>query len=303
MRIGLIQVDGKLPNLVLMKISAWHKQQGDTVELLKPDDVLKGQDLFNNPEKLYAAVVFRKNKRIGLKLARMGASVGGTGWWLYKKLPSEIEKIKPDYDLYGIDYGMGYLSRGCIRTCGPCVVWRKEGKIHHVAWPEELVNPRSKKITIMDGCLNGSPHWKEKVRWIIDNGYEVDITQGMDIRIIDDEAAKLIVSMRHSGRIHFAFDHVDYEFEVRNGIEKMLKTGIHPDRLTFFVLTNYNSTFDQDMKRIKILEEYGVNPFVMVYDRDNAPQKIKDLQRWCDSIPPIRKVCSFEDYNPKEKAV
>jgi hypothetical protein len=300
MHIGLIDVDSLIPNLVLMKLSAWHKSKGDTVQLLKPDDVLLGQDLFNKPDKVYAAIVFRKNRIIGLRLARVGVNVGGTGWWLYKNLPAEIESIKPDYSLYGITYGMGYLSRGCINTCGPCVVWRKEGPIHHVAWPEELVNPLSKDIVICDGCFNGSPYWQKKSEWIIDNDYTVDVTQGMDIRIVNDRAAELITAMKHRNKIHFAFDHIGYETEVRRGIETMLKTGIHPERLTLYVLTNYNSTFADDMKRIKILEEYGVNPYVMVYDKDNAPRQIKDLQRWCNSRPPIRKVCRFEDYDPRK---
>lgn len=220
MRIALIQVDGKLPNLVLMKLSAYHKARGDDVILYRnPDDYLLGRDLFNSIDKSYAAVVFRENRKTGLKLARAGVSVGGTGWWLYKSLPNEVETMKPDYDLYGIDYGFGYLSRGCIRRCGPCVVWRKEGYIHHVAWPEELVNPRSKEIVIMDGLFNGSPFWKKKARWFIDNDYKIDVTQGMDIRLVDEEAAEIIATLRHSGYIHFAFDHVSIEPAVRNGID------------------------------------------------------------------------------------
>lgn len=112
MHIGLVDVDSKIPNLVLMKLSAWHKSQGHTTELLKPADILNGQSLFSKPDKVYAAIVFRENRKIGVWLARMGVNVGGTGWWLYKNLPAEIEAIKPDYDLYGIDYGMGFLSRG-----------------------------------------------------------------------------------------------------------------------------------------------------------------------------------------------
>lgn len=313
MHVGLIDVDSKIPNLVLMKLSAWHKAQGDTVQLLKPNDVLNGQDLFNKPDKLYAALVFdgnvskesKANFAIVQQLIRMGVEVGGTGVDrpdedYFTALPPEVEAMRPDYSLYGITYGMGFLSRGCIRRCGPCVVWRKEGYVRHVAWPWEIVNPLSKELVIMDGIFNASPYWEEKAEWLIDNGYTVDITQGMDIRKVDDRAAELIKALKHRNKIHFAFDHISYETEMRQGIEKLIKAGFRADDLTFYVLVNYDSTFEQDMQRINIIEEYGANPYVMIYNKLNAPQKIRWLQRWCNSRPPIRKVCRFEDYDPRK---
>jgi hypothetical protein len=301
LHVGLIDIDSKIPNLVLMKLSAWHKSQGHTTELLKPADVLKGQNLFVQWDKLYGAVVFADNQPLARKLFANGVEVGGTGWYLFKQLPDEVELIMPDYDLYGIDYGMGYLSRGCIRECGPCVVWRKEGYVHHVAWPWEIVNPRSKELVIMDGIFNGSPNWTEKAEWLIDNGYTVDITQGMDMRIISKRAAELIKALKHRNKVHFAFDHIDYELEIRKGIEELLKAGFRADELTLYVLVNYDSTFEQDMRRIGIIEEYGANPYVMIYNKLNAPKQIRNLQRWCNSRPPIRKVCRFEDYDPSGK--
>ena len=312
MLIGLIQIDGKLPNLALMKLSAWHKAQGDEVTLLTPDDVLNGQDLFAQPDKIYAAVIFdkdvsrqtRKNAAIARRLNYVGVEVGGTGWdrpdeGFITALPAEVEKIRPDYDLFGIDYGMGFLSRGCIRRCGPCVVWRKEGYVHHVAWPEELVNPRSKLIVVLDGIFNASPHWQEKAQWFIDNDYTIDLTQGMDIRSVDDRAAELICAMKHRSKVHFAFDHIGDEQAVRRGLEILIKAGMRSDTLTLYILTNYDSTFEQDMRRIQIVEEYGANPYVMIFNKAKAPKQIRDLQRWCNSRPPIRKVCRFEDYDPK----
>ena len=301
MHIGLVDVDSKIPNLVLMKLSAWHKLQGHTVSLLRPKDVLTSMFLWDNPDKLYAAVVFRKNRGIGLRLARMGINVGGTGWWLYKNLPAEIEAMKPDYDLYGIDYGMGFLSRGCIWKCGPCVVWRKEGPIRSVAWPDDLKNPKSKGMVLLDGCFNASPFWKEKAMQIIDRGYRVDFTQGLSVRLVDQEQAEIIAAMKHTKRIHFAFDHIDYEPKVRHGIELLLKQGIHPDQLSFYILVNYNSTIDQDLKRIAILDEYGVNPFVMVYNKERAPQQLLYLAIWCNKYQ-TKKSCKFEDYDPQYRS-
>ncbi len=300
MHVGLIDVDSKIPNLALMKLSAWHKERGDSTELLTPDDVFKGQNLFIKPDKLYAAVVFRENRRIGLRLAWLGADVGGTGWWLFKSLPSEIEKIRPDYDLYGIDYGMGFLSRGCIRNCQFCVVPRKEGAIRDVAWPDEIANPKSKELILLDNNFLASPLWREKSQQIIDRGYKVDFTQGMDIRLVDQEKAEYLATMKHRKRIHFAFDHIGLETEVRAGIELLLKAGIHHDRLSFYILVNFNSTFEQDLKRIAILDEYGVNAFVMIYNKAGASQKIKHLARWCNKYQ-TKKSCRFEDYDPSGK--
>lgn len=302
MHVGLVDIDSKIPNLVLMKLSAWHRKQGHTTELLKPADVLGGQNLFVQWDKLYGAVVFADNQAIARKLYANGVEIGGTGWNLLKNLPNEIEHMKPDYDLYGITYGMGFLSRGCIWQCGPCVVWRKEGSIHHVAWPDDLMNPKSKEIVLLDGCFNASPFWKEKAAQIIDRGYRVDFTQGLSIRLVDQEQAEIITAMKHRKRIHFAFDQIEYEPEVRRGIELLLKAGMRVDNLTFYILTNYNSTFEQDMRRVEIIEEYGANPYVMIFDKKNAPRRIKDLQRWCNSRPPIRKVCRFEDYDPQHRS-
>lgn len=302
MHVGLIDVDSKIPNLVLMKLSAWHKAQGDTVQLLKPNDVLLGQSLFDKPDKLYAAAVFDWSRDLVDQLQAIGAEVGGTGWNLTKVLPNEIETMKPDYDLYGINYGIGFLSRGCIWQCGPCVVWRKEGPIRSVAWPGDLKNPRSNEMIYLDGCFNASPFWKEKAMQIIERGYRVDFTQGLSIRLIDQEQSELIAGMKHRKRIHFAFDHIDYEPEVRRGVELLLRRGVHPDRLSFYILVNYNSTIEQDLKRIAILDEYGVNSFVMVYNKASASQQIKHLARWCNKYQ-TKKSCKFEEYDPKKRKV
>lgn len=302
MRIGLIHIDGKLPNLALMKLSAWHKAQGHEVELLKPDDVLKGQSLFGARDKLYGATVFTDSRPIANNLARIGVEVGGTGWDLVKRLPPEVEAVKPDYELYGINYGFGFTSTGCIRTCEFCVVPIKEGGIKEVAWPSELINPLSNELILLDNNYLASPLWREKSQQIIDHGYKVDFTQGLDIRLLGKEQADYLAAMKHRKRIHFAFDHLGIERDVRTGIELLLSKGIHHDRLSFYILVNFNSTIEQDLKRIAILDEYGVNSFVMVYDKQHAPQKIKHLARWCNKYQ-TKKSCTFAEYDPRKRRI
>jgi hypothetical protein len=280
-----------MPNLALMKLSAWHKSQGHSVVF--PYDY---QDMFApQVDKVYASVVFSENREQAGYYAKLGAEVGGTGWDLTKCLPPEIEAIKPDYSLYGVDYGLGFTSRGCIRQCSFCVVPVKEGSIRHVCMPSDLINPNSKELILLDNNFLASPLWREKARQIIDNGYKVDFTQGLDIRLVNQEEAEYIAAMKHRKRIHFAFDHLGLERDVRHGVELLLKQGIHPDRISFYILVNFNSTLEQDLQRIAVLDEYGVNSFVMVYDKANAPKRIKHLARWCNKYQ-TKKSCKFKDY-------
>jgi len=277
MRIGLIQVDGKLPNLALMKISAWHKAKGH--EVVFPYDY---QNIFcGHVDKVYAAVVFTENRQQAEHYASLGA---------------EIESMKPDYTLYGIDYGMGFTDRGCFRTCEFCIVPEKEGFIHHVAMPIELLNPLSDRLKLLNNNSLASPMWEQVAKQIIDLKIKVDFTQGNDIRLMNKRNAELLASMRHEKRLHFAYDNLESTDQVMRGIELLGKAGIKPYRLTFFVLTNFNSTFEDDMLRVQNLINAGVNPYVMIYDKQEAPKQIRHLQRWCNSVPPIRRVCSFEDY-------
>ncbi|WP_333594375.1 radical SAM protein [Anaerospora hongkongensis] len=302
MRVGLIHIDGKLPNLALMKLSAWHKAQGHQVDLLKPDDVLLGQSLFAQWDKLYGATVFTDSRTIAERLARIGVEIGGTGWDLVKRLPPEVEAVKPDYELYGINYGFGFTSTGCIRKCEFCVVPIKEGGIKEVAWPSDLINPLSNELILLDNNYLASPLWREKSQQIIENGYKVDFTQGLDIRLVGQEQAEYLAAMKHRKRIHFAFDHLGIERDVRTGIELLLSKGIHHDRLSFYILVNFSSTIEQDLQRIAILDEYGVNSFVMVYDKQHAPQKIKHLARWCNKYQ-TKKSCTFAEYDPRKRRI
>ena len=127
MKIGLVDVDGhRFPNLALMKISAWHKNYGDTVEWAGS---LEHYDV------VYMAKVFTFTPDDIQSYQADEIVKGGTGYDLISKLPNEIESCYPDYNLYGIeDTAYGYLSRGCPRKCQFCIVAEKEGmRAHKVA--------------------------------------------------------------------------------------------------------------------------------------------------------------------------
>ncbi|MEI3499941.1 MAG: hypothetical protein V8Q39_00220 [Anaerovoracaceae bacterium] len=119
MKIGLIDVDGHsgFPNLALMKISAWHKQQGDDVEWWIG---LKKYD------RVYMSKVFTFSPDVDAVIQAGEIVQGGTGYKDYRNLPQEIELTFPDYSIYpDYKHAIGFLTRGCIRSCPWCIVPQK----------------------------------------------------------------------------------------------------------------------------------------------------------------------------------
>jgi radical SAM superfamily enzyme YgiQ (UPF0313 family) len=149
-RILLVDADSKIPNLALMKISAWHKEHGDNVALLRGSQIV----LSDKPDKVYASIVFKKNAHaldhLSSAYPDINIDIGGSGYDLKKELPSEMENMKPDYSLYPeYDYSIGFSSRGCFRDCHFCVVPIKEGMFRKVNHPENWYNPEYKKNGIL----------------------------------------------------------------------------------------------------------------------------------------------------------
>jgi len=280
MKVLLVDVDGKMPNLALMKISAYHKGKGDVV----------GFDI-SRPNKVYISCVFSHNRSKALGLAQFWQSigveveVGGSGVDLTTKLPDEIEHTRPDYSLYGIRYSVGFTSRGCIRNCPWCIVPKKEGSIREWAPIDEFYVPYWRKLLLYDNNFLASPKWYEKLREIIARKIKICFNQGLDIRLIDKENAKLLVKCHYYDdqfkvrRLYFAFDLPEIEDQVLHGIETLKKAGIPPSHLMFYVLVGYNTTYHEDMHRINLLIKEGVLPYVMPYNnrKDNY---YPHLARW-----------------------
>lgn len=289
------------PNLALMKLSAWHKAHGDTVLPLNSG---------SPADRRYASAVFSWNRREAEKWAQLGAVVGGSGVNLTNTLPPDVEAMKPDYSLYGIDYGWGYLMRGCIWTCEFCIVPKKEGRPREVAAISDLVNAESSRKRPFVVLLDNEFFWKE--RWAIDRlqefaerGIDFCPSQGLDVRVLTRPlvcalAASPFWNLSHSRRqITFAFDDLKIERQYRRGVE-MLLTKIKAWQLQSFVLVGFNSTIAQDLDRIRIIRSYGIDPFVMVYrsqtDGKMSPDReLRDLARWVNRR--IYKVCEFYEYS------
>lgn len=313
MAIGLIQVDGKLPNLALMKISQYYKQLGEVVEFVKPGRTY---------EKMYASVLFSWNREKALQLQRHypEIEIGGTGWDLEKELPQEIECMNPDYNLYTVeqvavqirhgirsadstwrkaqaivDMGIGFTSRGCVRQCEFCVVPKKEGALRQDRSISELLNPRSNVLTLYDNNLTADPHCLDKLQEIKERGLTVDLSQGIDIRLLTDEQAVSLSKVRHLRSIHYAWDLMKYERQVIAGIKRLSKY-IKPYRQMCFVLVGFNATPEEDMYRIETLRALGVDPYVMKFNSRKDKPFLNHFARWANGR--FYKTCSFDEYSP-----
>ena len=277
MKILLVQADGKLPNLALMKLASWHKTQGDEIGFGIPD-----------PERVYISVVFKQNRQNALGIQKLypNAEVfyGGPGYDLENELPEMAEFAMPDYTIYPkMDFSMGFTTRGCIRNCYFCIVPEKEGPLTIWQHPREFHNPAFKKILLLDNNWLADKSWfMETSQWIRDQGLALR-EGGMDIRLLDDDMASRLSELRFYEPLHFAFDHDSDAQAVSDGIKLLKAHGINVrHNVEFYVYVNGPEQFESGLARCRQLKDWGTNPFVMYnLDAQKTPE-IKRLQRWAN---------------------
>lgn len=306
MKIGLIDVDGhNFPNLVLMKLSAWHKAQGDSVEWYQP--MFSG-----HMDKVYMSKVFSFTPDYEYFIDADEVIRGGSGYAIslvngkeiYNKsldtpLPDEIEHMYPDYSIYNItDTAYGFLSRGCPRGCSFCHVEAKEGrKSYKVADLSEFWSGQ-KNIVLCDPNILACRDWKDLLQQLIDSKAWIDINQGLDIRLMTTEKAEMIKQMKVK-ELHFAWDrYEDKDIIVPKFQEFKQITKLDIRKLIVYVLCNYDTTIEQDLERIYTLRELGYWAYVMLYDKEHIPRghTYKKLQRWVNNRFIFAKCKTFEDY-------
>lgn len=289
---GLIDVDGhNFPNLALMKISAWHKQQGDNVEWCSP--ILPY-------DKIYMSKVFTFTNDFTTCLNAPQIVKGGTGYGLDNKLPAEIETMYPDYSLYRItNTAYGYMTRGCPRGCPFCIVADKEGKqSYKVADLSQFWNGQ-KEIKLLDPNLLACKDSIDLLQQLVDSKSWVDFTQGLDIRLMTDKATDLISRIKLK-MVHFAWDREKDSEKIIDNLRNFKEaTGIDRRKAAVYVLTNYETDFEFDLFRVYKLRELGYDPYVMIYNKDKAPRKVRLLQRWVNNKIIFQSCEKFEDYDPR----
>ena len=293
MRIGLCDIDShNWPNLCLMKLSAYHKARGDHVEWWRPE---------GRYDRVYKSRVFTDTySQDTITVTNAGEVVcGGTGYGPGPNLPDEVEHTYPDYSIYpqfsGIAYG--FLSRGCPRNCGFCLVSDKEGRRSiQVADLAEFWNGQ-KEVKLLDANLLACPDHEKLILQLAESRAYVDFSQGLDIRLITPDNVALLNRVR-TKTVHFAWDNPDMDLTpyFRRFLELTAIKNFRKRKV--YVLTNYGSTHEQDLYRVETLRGMGYDPYVMVYDRPSAPPITRQLQRWVNNKRIFHTVPSFADYIP-----
>lgn len=290
-----------------MKLSAWHKAQGDSVEWYEP--LTSG-----HMDRVYLSKVFSFTPDYQYGIDSDEIIRGGSGYAIslvdgkevYDKsadndLPYEIEHIYPDYSLYPDltkDTAYGFLTRGCPRGCDFCHVEAKEGRCSvKVADLSEFWRGQ-KNIVLCDPNLIACKDWKDLLQQLIDSRAKVDFNQGIDIRLMTEEKAEMLSKLRVK-RIHFAWDRYEDKdmilpkFQMFKDISKWGYS-----KLCVYVLTNFDTTFEQDLERVYTLRNMGYDPYIMVYDKAHTTTKdnVRRLQRWVNNRILFRAVPTFEQY-------
>lgn len=293
MRIGLIDVDGHhFPNLPLMKLSAHHKAMGDVVEWYTP--------FTDRYDRVYCAKVFSTTPDYDLVINADEVIRGGTGYAIRgESLPDEIEHIYPDYSLYGIeDTAYGFLSRGCPRGCSFCIVGDKEGRRSvKVANLDEFWRGQ-KNIVLCDPNILACRDWGDLLGQLAKSKAKVDINQGLDARLLTEAKIDALNEIRLDN-VHFAWDNIADGDAILPKLEmwaRLTKRKPRGHNAIVYVLSNFDSTIEQDLDRIYRLRDLGYWAYIMLYDKGNADKEHRRMQRWCNNRAIFAKCERFEDY-------
>lgn len=316
MRIGLIDCDShNFPNLPLMKLSAYYKSLGHEVSFAEMDQYY---------EHLYISKIFTESQEPILP-AHGIVYRGGSGYDLQNHLPDEIEHCYPDYGLYPAmtkNTAYGFLTRGCPRKNHPfCITPEKDGcRSRKVADLTEFWAGQ-KNIVLLDQNLLACPERIELLQELANSGAAVDFNGGLDVRFMD---ARMMDAFRKIKVKEYRFAWDDPKERLEDQFRLFARSGLRGQRRCLvYVLTNYWSSMEEDLRRVYLLRRLGFFPFIMIYDKqkyvdgnghwlpDVAKRYSRDqlrkfkicqhMQRWC-SRPYIWGKCpDFSDYEPYKR--
>lgn len=295
-RILLIDADSTIPNLALMKISAYHKSIGDIV----------GFDV-EDPDKVYCSIIFKKNRHMadGLRFLYPNADIdiGGSGYDLKKTLPEYIESMTPDYTIYPENKSYyGFTSRGCIRHCPFCIVHDKEGGFRRIygtvddALESIMGGGGLTEITFLDNNILADKRWFIELCNTLHSRFpkmKVDFNQGLDIRLIDDESARALSKLRPITKWKFAFDMMSYKDKVTKGIEILNRYIKVRSMVLFYVYVDGDYQIPDAVARCRILKENGATAYAMLNLDVEHTKRMKTFKRW--TRPWLFWSCDFDE--------
>ena len=258
------------PNYALMKISAWHKAQGDTVEWWNP---------LYKYDRIYSSKVFDFTP-VDPYLPE-DAIRGGTGYRdipMDKTLPPEIDSMFPDYSIYPeCDYAIGYLTRGCPNNCRWCVVPKKEGNIRpYRAW-EELVRKDTDKLVLIDNNILSCDYGISQLAGLIGSGYRIDLNQGMDARLVTEQVADILSRLEWIRFIRFSCDQRSQIAPVRRAVELLVERGVKPCRIFIYLLVT--ADLKDASERVEALKGYkAINLYAQAERNERMGIMPNDMQ-------------------------
>ena len=290
MKIGLLDLDSKIPNLALMKISQWHKLNGDDVEHYMP----LAHHLY---DKVYASKIFNFSDGSDIQDDMI---TGGTGIDLKISLPPKMDTMTPDYSLYNYPHNIGFTQRGCRFKCEFCVVPQKEGTPWSANTIDELWTQRdSKFLILLDNDFFGNPDWEERIEEMKEYDLRVNFSQGLNIRIISERQAQAVASVNfrnindNSKQVTFAWDQINDERVIKRGFKRVTDAGINPYQMQFYVLIGFDTTPEEDLHRVMMLKDWGCDPYAMPYDKSDPYQK--KFVRWVNRRAVFHS-CTWEEF-------
>ena len=316
--VRITQLDGKLPNLALMRISAWHRSRGDSIHFTRSPHRHAGEP---NYYVVYGSAVFKfsEDRIAKLKADFPDAIVGGTGSNTVvrngeKEVPITLESLDwfsdsgLDYELYP-DFlpSIGFTQRGCRLSCKFCVVPGKEGRPRSVATIDDIYrgSPWPKKLHLLDNDFFGAPGWQDRVAEIRDGGFKVSFTQGINVRAMTDEVAAALATIQYRDdgftrrTLYTAWDNLKDEEVFFRGVDTLKRHGVPPKHLMAFMLVGFDKkeTWERIFHRFNRMVACGIRPYPMVFDQNR--RDLKRFQRWV--VTGLYRAVPWEQYNPNYK--
>ena len=291
-RVKLIQLDGALPNLGLMKLAHWHRAHGHDVVVTHRIE----PDLFEGAfDRVYGAAIFSfsAEKIVRFRQCYPDGILGGTG--TNSTLTVEELLQVPTYEHYSYEgwnvrYSLGFTQRGCRLRCKFCVVPSKEGRVRSTNSIAEIWRgpPYPKQLHLLDNDFFGQPaaHWQERIAELRSGDFRVCLSQGINIRLVTDEAAAALASIEYRDtkfrerRLYTAWDQLGDERTFFRGVDRLTAAGIRSSHLMVYMLVGFDpyETWLRIWHRFNAMVERGIRPYPMVYDRTRAD--LRRFQRW-----------------------